>query len=174
MAAIRAFVLDWNVSQAGSDEKDDLLFEARKEAVRARQLDNTNILALAYYAEILIDQQKWAQAEQYIFLALDGGQDLMDVHRVHAQFLESQGAYNDAIEEWVKAIELTPNLTFLYRRAGACYRRLAFSSKIEVQAKALYEQSLEYFDRAAKINEQLGIQDPTPYISISKNILADG
>ena len=32
----------------------------------------------------------------------------------------------------------------------------------------LFEKSLEYFDKAAKINEQLGVKDPTPYLSIAK------
>jgi len=32
----------------------------------------------------------------------------------------------------------------------------------------VYEQSLEYFDKAAKINEQIGVNDPTPYLSISR------
>jgi tetratricopeptide (TPR) repeat protein len=169
VAAIRAFVLDWNANPfLNPESSEDLLFEAEQEAARARQLDNTNILALAYYAEILIDQQKLAQAEQYILQALDGGQDLMDVHRVYALLLESQGAYNDAIEEYEKAILLMPNMTFLHLRAGANYRRLAFSSTIDIQQKALYEKSLEYFDAAAKINEQLGVKDPIPYLSISK------
>jgi tetratricopeptide (TPR) repeat protein len=168
VAAIRAFVLDWTATSTTNELGADLLLEAEQEATRARQLDNTNILALAYYAEILIDQQKLAQGEQYILQALEPGKDLMDVHRVYAYLLESYGAYNQAIEEYDKAILLAPNMTFLYLRAGANYRRLAFSSTITVQQTALYEKSLEYFDKAAKINEALGVKDPIPYLSISK------
>ena len=47
--------------------------------------------------------------------------------------------------EFLRAAEITPNLTFLYIQIGANYRRLLDA-----------ERSLEYFDRAAKINEQLG------------------
>lgn len=169
VAAIRAFVLDWNANPAVSGDKaPDLLLEAEQEATRARQLDNTNTLALAYYAEILIDQQKLAQGEQYILQALEPGKGLMDVHRVYAYLLESEGAYNQAIDEYNKAIALTPNMTFLYLRAGANYRRLAFSSTIPTQQDTLYVKSLEYFDKAAKINAQLGVKDPIPYLSISK------
>jgi len=168
VAAIRSFVLDWNATNTSGDEKAALLLQAEQAATRARQLDNTNTLALAYYAEILVDEQKLAQAEQYILQALQGGEDLMDVHRVYAYLLESQGAYNQAIEEYNKAIKLAPNMTFLYRRAGANYRRLAFSSTIDTQQKALYENSLEYFAKAAQINDQLGVKDPGPYLSISR------
>lgn len=180
--AIRAFVLDWNANSSlvctaeelavapTCDAVIGLLTEAEQEAVRALQLDNQNTLALAFYAEILVDQQKWNQAEQYILQALEreDAASLMDVHRVYAYVLESLGAYNQAIQEYDKAILISPNLTFLYLRAGANYRRLGFGSLNEESAMVLYEKSLEYFDKAAKINEQLGVKDPVPYLSIAK------
>lgn len=169
VAAIRAFVLDWNADPTiFPDTAADSLLEAEREATRAQQLDNQSVLALAYKAEILIDQQKLAQAEQLLQQALDRGQDEMDVHRINAYLLESQGAYNSAILEYDEAIKLTPNLTFLYLRAGANYRRLAFGSTIDTQQKDLYIKSLEYFERAAKINAQLEVRDPMPYLSISR------
>ena len=64
VAATRAFVLDWNASPSISgDRSAGLLVEAEQEAVRALNLDNANTLALAYYAEILIDQQRITQGE---------------------------------------------------------------------------------------------------------------
>lgn len=172
--AILAFTLDWNADS--SIYKDDpqqvqkFLVEAEQEAVRALQLDSNNTLALAYYAEVLLDQQKWSQAEQNINQALlrDDAKDLMDVHRVNAYLLETLGQYNLAISEYDKAIEIMPNFTFLYLRAGANYRRLAFEIPNPEAARPVYEQSLEYFDKAAKINEQIGVKDPTPYLSISR------
>jgi tetratricopeptide (TPR) repeat protein len=168
VAATRAFVLDWNASIVSGDRAAGLLVEAEQEAVRALNLDNANILALAYYAEILIDQQRITQAEQNIVKALDLGRNLMDVHRVYAYLLETEGLYSQAIEEYKRASEINPNLTFLYMRAGANYRTLAFNSTVKEQRAALYASSLEYFDKAAKINDQLGINDPGPYLSISK------
>lgn len=167
---IRAFVLDWNANPTLIDQEQvqDYLLEAEQEAVRALQLDNTNTLALAFYAEILVDQQKWNQAEQYILQALERDPSLMDVHRVYAYVLESFGQYNQAIEEYDAAIAITPNLTFLHLRAGANYRRLAFGSPNQETALQLYERSLEYFAEAARINEQLGVKDPTPNLSISR------
>lgn len=168
--AIRAFVLDWNANPTFVDQKQvqSYLTEAEQEAVRALQLDNANTLALAFYAEILVDQQKWSQGEQYILQAVERDPSLMDVHRVYAYVLESLGQYNQAIQEYDLAISLTPNLTFLHLRAGANYRRLAFESPNEDTARLLYEQSLEYFAQAARINKQLGVEDPIPYLSISK------
>jgi len=169
VAAIRAFVLDWNANtNIFPDTADDSLLEAEQEATRARQIDPQNVLALAYNAEILIDQQKLAQAEQLISQALALGQDQMDVHRINAYLLESEAAYNNAIEEYDKALEIMPNLTFLYLSAGANYRRLAFGSSIDTQQNDLYIKSLEYFEKAAKINAQLGVKDPIPYLSIAK------
>lgn len=92
----------------------------------------------------------------------------MDVHRVHAYVLESLGEYALAIEAYDRAIAINPNLTFLYLRAGAGYRRLAFESPNEDVQRQLYEKSLEYFAQTARINEQLGVQDPTPYLSIAR------
>jgi tetratricopeptide (TPR) repeat protein len=168
--AIRSFVLDWNADPAliGSDKAQELLTEANQDAVRALQLDSTNALALAFYAEISVDQQNWTQGEQYIQQAVERGGDLMDVHRVYAYVLESLGQYNQAIQEYDKAIALAPNLTFLYIRAGANYRRLAFASTIDSQQEELYNRSLDYFAKAARINQQINVKDPTPYLSISK------
>jgi len=165
--SVYSFTLDWN---AIGDEREvqKLLTKADGAAVRALQLDNTNTRALAFYAEILVDEQKWTQAQQIIDQALERDPSLMDVHRVHAYVLESLGEYALAIEAYDRAIAITPNLTFLHIRAGAAYRRLAFDSpNKEVQAQ-LFEKSLEYFDRAATINTQLEINDPAPYLSIAK------
>ena len=174
--AIRAFVLDWNANPTLFSEKEVTAFltEAEQEAVRALQLDNQNTLALAFYAEILVDQQKWTQAEQYIRQAVERDDTLMDVHRVYAYVLESLGQYNQAIQEYDKAIAITPNLTFLYLRAGANYRRLAFGSLNEETRRQLYDKSLEYFAKAARLNEQLGVKDPIPYLSIAKTYSQEG
>jgi tetratricopeptide (TPR) repeat protein len=168
--AIRSFVLDWhaNPNLVGEEVAQDNLIEAEQEANRALQLDPQNTRALAFYAEILVDQQKWTQADQYIKQALARDPGLMDVHRVYAYVLESLGQYNLAIQEYDKAIALAPNLTFLYLRAGANYRILGFKSLNEESQRALFEKSLDYFAMAARVNDQLKIEDPGPYISIAR------
>ncbi len=172
--AILAFTLNWNANRnIYSDDPQQVekfLLEAEQAAVRALQLDSTNTLALAYYAEVLLDQQKWSQAEQYINQALqrEDADQYMDVYRVNAFVLETLGQYNLAITEYEKAIKIEPNFTFLYLRAGANYRRLAFDIPNPESARDVYDKSLDYFDDAARINERLGVKDPVPYLSISR------
>lgn len=171
VAAIRAFVLTWNANQYFYTDKeryDRLLAEAEQEVARALQLDPTNTLALVFQVEILTNQYKLDQANQTMSLALERGENIMDLHRVYAFLLESQALYNQAIQEYDQAIELNPNLTFLMLRAGAIYRHLASSSTIDTQQTILFEKSLEYFADAADTNEKINVQDPTPYLSISK------
>ena len=154
---IKAFVLDWlagnRVTQA---ENETLLNQAEQEAIYAIQMDNQNMLALAYYAEILVDQQKWIQAEQNINEAAARAPELMDVRRINGYVQESLGNYSLAISEYKEAIRINPNLTFIYLRIGANYRKLS-----------QFDSALEYFDKAAVINEQLGVHDSIPYFSIA-------
>ena len=168
--AVRAFALDWNANRNfyTAEEVQDFLIQAENEALQAQQLDSANALALAYYAEVLVDQQKWDQAELIIQQALDQDDSLMDVHRVYAYVLETLAQYNLAITEYDRAIAIEPNLTFLYLSAGVNYRRLASEIADLDAARPVYEKSLEYFDKAAKINKQLQINDPGPYLSIAR------
>jgi tetratricopeptide (TPR) repeat protein len=92
----------------------------------------------------------------------------MDVHRVNAYVQETLGDYNLAISSYEKAITIAPNFTFLYLRVGANYRRLASDIPNPDAAKPVYEKSLEYFEKAARINEQIKVKDPVPYLSISR------
>ncbi|HSV85782.1 MAG TPA: hypothetical protein VLH85_04350 [Levilinea sp.] len=166
--AVRSFVLNWlaNPDLVG-EEADSYLVQAEQAAVRAIQLDSRNPLALAFYAEILLDQMKWQQAEQNIRAALEQGESLMDVHRINAFILESTGYYNEAIEEYQRASLINPNLTFLVIRTGVIYRHLAQTSPNREIRAIQYNQALEHFAKAVNINRQLGIKDPIPYIAIA-------
>ncbi len=162
--AIRAFVLDWNASYAPGTEAANLLKDAEGEAVRAYQLDPQNALALAFYAEVLLDQQKWLQAEQYAAEATALNPNSMDAHRVYATVQELLGQYNSAIKSYLQATEINPNLTFLYVYIGRNYTRLASSNP----DSPLYATALEYYAKAASINAQLGVTNPIPYLEIAK------
>ena len=178
--AIRAFVLDWNADPAldalrtGNRMAANLMIEADQEALRAISSNGQNPLALAFYAEILVDEQKWTQAEQNIQNALLIGPQLMDVHRVYAYFLESNRNYNQAIVEYQKALAINPNLTFLYISIGLNYRTLALSSPQGAQRTDLYNQALTNFTKAASLNDQKKILDPTPYLAIAKTYAQEG
>ncbi len=156
--AIHALVLDWSASFAiTSDQYQKWLTEAEQVASKAYFDDPNNALALAYYAEVLLDQGKWDQAEQHAREAVELAPDLMDTHRVYATVLENFGQYRVAIEEYEKAAAINPNLTFLYIQIGVIYRELE-----------VYDVALEQFDKAITINEANGVQDPLPYIAIAK------
>lgn len=158
--AIRAFVLDWLAFNplVDDEQSNDLLTEAEREASRAFQLDPQNALALAYYAEILADQQKWTQAEKYAAQAVAQDPESMDTHRVYGYVLETLGKYNSAIQQYQEAARINPNMTSLYVRIGQNFREGIRNP----------DRALEYFDRAAKINQGLGVQNPNPYIEIAR------
>ncbi len=174
--AIRAFVLDWNAtaSLTPPDQRTALLVEAQSEANRALLLAPNDPLALAFFAEVLLDQNKWTQAEQYAARAVQLGPHLMDTHRVYAFVQESLGRYNAAIREYQEAAKLAPNLAFLYIRLGIEYRTLASRAVLSSLRKEYYRTALDYFATAANINERLGIRDPTPYIAIAKTYAQQG
>jgi tetratricopeptide (TPR) repeat protein len=87
----------------------------------------------------------------------------MDILRVYGTVLESNGYYDEAIQAYERALEINPNLTFLYLRIGSNHRR-----------QGRIEQALTAFDRAATINAQLGLQDPVPYLAIGRTYLQEG
>jgi len=162
--AVRAFVLDWNSNSVlAGDQGPELLAEAFNASQIALDLDNRNTLALAYYAEILRDEYNLDAAELNIKEALAQDETLMDVHRIHGLILETQGQYGKAIEAYERALLINPNLTFLYLQIGVNYRQLR-----------QYETALSYFDKAAKINEQLNIKDPIPYLAIGRTYSQTG
>lgn len=164
--AVLAFVLDWYAFNPLVDDQDshEALAEANSEAVRAYQLNKENAIALAYYAEILTDQQKWAQALQYAEQAERLAPDEMETHRVLAYVNETIGNYATAIDQYRQAAEIAPNMSFLYIRIGQNYREGIKNPEL----------ALEYFDRAATINQQLGVPNALPYIEIAKTYTQEG
>ncbi len=163
--AVRTLVYDWLAAVEDDDPRlqQEYFTAAEASASRALSLQPDSALALAYEAEVDVDQQRYAEAADKIQSALDQDSSSMDVHRVYGTVLESNGFYEEAIKAYDRAAQINPNLTFLYLRMGANYRRLR-----EV------DKALEYFVKAATINNQLGIQDPIPYWSIGRTYLQDG
>lgn len=163
--AIRAFFFDWYATSGlvAEDQRLAFLAQAEQSAVRALQLDSRSALALAFYAEVLIDQQKIDQANQNVKQALAIDATLMDVYRVSGYLQESVGNYPQAIDAYKRALQIDPNLTFLYMSIGVNYRNIR-----------QYESALEFFSRAARINEGLGVKDSGPYFSVARTYLQMG
>lgn len=167
--AVRAFVYNWNANPTHAGENaGTYMAQAEQAAMTALQLDSQNALALAYYAEILIDKLKYEQAEQNVRQALERDSSLMDVHRVAGYVRESSGDYEGAIEEYKKAIEIVPNFTPLYIQIGTNYRTLGLRSTNEDRAKIMYQEALSYYEMAVNVNKRIGIDDPIPYLAISR------
>lgn len=171
--ALRAFTMDWYASYIkwtlqDAEQAEKLLTEAEQIVQRAQTLDETNVLAQVFYAEIMIDQSRWDMAQSAIQRALAADPDLWDAHRVNAQFLENQAYYMESIEELKKAVELAPNMTFLYIKLGQAYRSRGNADYASEQRKQYYQLAIDYFAKAAELNEQLGIQDPLPYLGIGR------
>lgn len=163
--AIKALVYDWYTGVTGldDDEIDELLLDAYDAAVRALTLDNQNVLALTFQAEVLQDQFNFEGAIQNAELAIKLDPYLMDAHRVYGYILESRAQYALAIEAYKQAVILAPNFTYLYIKIGQNYRQLLN-----------YDMALDYFDQAATINSINGIKDPIPYIAIANTYSRSG
>lgn len=173
--AVKAFALDWyGISSISGDKWQDYLIQGEQSALKALQYDNTNAYAKAYLAELLVDEQRWTQAQEYIKQALESDPSIMDVHRVNGYVLESIANYSKAIEEYQTAISITPNLNFLYISLGANYRKLANMSTIESERNKYFDLALEAFDKASKINSRLGVKDPIPLSSIANTYVQLG
>lgn len=161
--AARALALDWSAAGAGV-EREQLLNRASEAAVRALQLDPGNPLALSYYAEVLVDQQKWSQALDAAQHATSLAPSSLDAHRVQGYVLESNGNYEQAIQAYQRAIAINPHLGFLYILVGANYRRLGANAANPLERESLVEQAIDYFEKAAELNPD----DKVPWLAIGK------
>jgi tetratricopeptide (TPR) repeat protein len=189
--AIRARVYDWSASAYQGDDKalfDEYLTEADQSARQAGELVPNSALANTFKAEVAVDQGNYLTAYDLAKTAVDqiesgtavqsgsGSPDLdaIDVYWVFGIVSENNGDYRAAIATYQKAIQINPNLTFLYLRLGTNYRKLAGNAINLTERRNLVDQSLTAFDRAAKINEQNGVQDPIPYLAIGRTYLQEG
>ena len=157
--AILSLTYDWYSNPAYSgNESEDYVFNAEQASAKALQLDSNNVLAVAFRAEIYMRQLRYSDALDFAERAVAMDDTSFDAYRVYGFVLESQGnRYDEAIEAYKKAAEINPNLTFIHLSIGVNYRELQ-----------QYDNALEYFALAAKINEQNKVADPIPYLGIAR------
>jgi tetratricopeptide (TPR) repeat protein len=170
--AIKILVLDWyaNPEWMDAETRVETLGDAFQESAKALSLDPGNALALAFKAEVLVDQANWSSALDVGAQAAQLGPDIMDVHRAYAYVLESNGYYTRAIEEYLAAIRLNSNLPFLFIRLGANYRKLGETAADTATRDLMINEALEAFARAADLNPA----DPIPYLSIAQTYSNQG
>lgn len=167
--AVLALVYLWyaDADLCGPDLVEEYAAKAEDNIRRAVDYDSRNALAYAIYSEILLDQANYARAEQMLSQALEygseNGADMFDVYRVQGILLESYGQYRSAIDAYTRALNLSPNMTFLQIRIGVNWRQVG-----------KYDEALSMFARAARINDQLGVVDPLPYLAIGNTYSQKG
>ena len=168
--AVLALAYSWYADPAlcGPENVETNAAIAEANIRRAVDFDSRNPLAYAIYAEILLDQSNYERAEQMLSQAIEYGEAsgtdlLFDVYRVQGVLLESYGQYRSAIDAYNKSLAICPNMTFLQVRIGVNWRQITD-----------YDSALEMFAKAARINDQLGVHDPTPYLAIGNTYSQSG
>jgi tetratricopeptide (TPR) repeat protein len=172
---IQTLVLDWSSNPLfyAADDVDtpaQYLNQAFQASVTALRLLPNDALALAFQAEVLVDQTNWSQALDKGAQAVKIDPNIMDVRRAYGYVLESNGYYSDAIEQYNAAIRINPNLPFLYMRLGANYRHIGETTEDPNLAPQMILDALDAFSRAAALNDK----DPLPYLSIANTYANQG
>jgi tetratricopeptide (TPR) repeat protein len=169
--AIETLVLDWTASNAPDDStRQQNLTAAYNASADALLRDPQNAYALAFRAEVLVDQSNWATAMDVGAQAVSLSPTIMDVHRAYAYVLESNADYNGAISEYLLAIAINPNLPFLHMSLGVNYRKLAQLSTNAQTSQDLISEAINEFAIAASLN----LKDPGPYLSIAQTYSNQG
>ncbi len=98
--------------------------QALSQILQALEVDEKYPLGLSYYAEALVDLDRWDQATQTINQALDADPNSVDIRRDSAYIFETLGDYSSAATQYEAAIAIAPNLPFLHMALGRDYRQL--------------------------------------------------
>lgn len=133
------------------------------------ELDNNNALAHAVYAELLIRQLELGQApinavekaSEESRLALALAPDMMEAHRARGIVLQNTANYELAIQEYLVAVQLNPNLPDIHLNLGVAYRALD---------PPQYDMAVEEFTKANALNPT----DPLPDTYIARTYLTIG
>ncbi len=169
MYAVLALIYSWYADPdlCGAENVGTNAALAESYIRRAIDYNAKSPMALAFYSEILLDQSDYSRAESMISQAIEygkeGSDEMFDVYRVQGVMLESYGQYRSAIDSYNKALTIAPNMTFLMIRIGVNWRQITD-----------YDAALEMFAKAARINDQLGVSDPLPYLAIGNTYSQTG
>ena len=174
ISAENALLLNTNNPQAHAlrgwalTMQDDYLL-AEAAIKRALELDGNNAMGHAIYAELLMRMIEADQApigavdkaadESKLALAL--APDIMETHRARGIVLQNTANYEEAIQEFLTAVQLNPNLPDLHMSLGLAYRALD---------PPQYDKAVEEFTRANALNPA----DPLPDTYIARTYVTIG
>ncbi len=134
---------------------------ATKQLRKSLDLDPTLALAHAYLAEVLMDTdwQYWEDASAEARTAISLAPNLMESHRAMAFIYYMTGNFSEALDEYLKAVELHNKLADLWIPLGDCYKNLNDPPS-----------AIEAYLKATTLNSS----DPVPYARISRVYAGEG
>ncbi|MGB7538493.1 MAG: tetratricopeptide repeat protein [Anaerolineales bacterium] len=132
-----------------------------KQLRKSLELDPSLALAHAYLAEVLMDWDygNWKEASEEARTAITTSPSLMEGHRAMAYIYQMTGNFGEALDEYLKAIEIHSKLADLWIPLGDCYK----SVNDNVSAIDAYLKASNY-----------NPTDPTPFARISRTYAGDG
>ena len=133
--------------QGRNAESSKALQQSLAAAKTAVALDPTYPEAQAYLAEIYAESGDLENAEVSIQKALRLNSNRSEVRRAQGAVLEYQGRYTDAAEAYRQAINLAPNVGYLYLALGRAYIFIA-----QLRDSSLWPSALETFKQGAQID----------------------
>jgi TolB-like protein len=122
----------------GGVEPKERLAKAEAAARRALQLDSSLPIAHQTYANWLITQWKWGEADSEYRRAIDLDQNLDGVHGAYSRLLSFVGRHDDAVREALRNRELNPVEPFAHNLEGSIlfYAR-RYDEAVQASRKAL-------------------------------------
>ena len=137
--------------------------------VAAKDMDPNNPVPYAYQAEVLAlrsasdtgNLEALTQAREVIKEALRLGPDLLETHRAYGVVLEMTSNYNEAVDEFQKAIAINPYIADLHIYLGRNYR---------VMDPPDYSSAIREFTQATTLNPT----DPDAYNYLARTYTTQG
>lgn len=121
--------------RAKSLSEQENYLEAEAAIRLALELEPTNPLFNAYFAEILIDKGDFGDLENAIDAsrtAVDMGPNLMESHNARGYVLFNTGNYEEAIGEFKRALAINNKIADIHLNIGLCYRAVGdYASAIQ-------------------------------------------
>ncbi len=120
--AVLGWALDFRAGEASLNvgEQNDLLAAALTEVERAYELNPSSALVLAFYSEVVIDNNinDYEQALDLAQRSIELGPELLETHRAVGYVWERTGNYTQAVGAYETAKSINPNLPRLHIDIG--------------------------------------------------------
>jgi tetratricopeptide (TPR) repeat protein len=127
--------------------------QAVASALQAIEIDPNYALAHAYLAEAYADLGRLIQAQEQAELAINLDPYSVDARRNYAYILEFRGYYAGAIQQYLQALQIHPNLLDLWYGLARNYR-----------GAGQYQESEETYQQIILRTPQ----DPLPYVELGR------